>query len=481
MTAVLTEPGRSGSVALGGGGGGGAGAGSGFCRVQIAGPTTRVDLSVPTTVPLAALLPTIVTFAEQDWAAQQDGAAPHGWALSRLDGTRLDLAAALAAAGIREGELLLLHPAHDRVGEPLYDDVVELLGKGAAEPGWSPRETRAAAGVLSALAVLGATWAAVTVGTPPAGIVLGVLTLLLLGSGAALSHARGDVPAGALLGALAAVTGAAFGVVLLGPPFGAAHLVVAAAVAVLVAATGPALVDGGDAVFLGIGLTALLALFGGALVLLAGATPARAAAVVAPLALALTTAAPTVALRLSRIPRPPLPRTAADLAEVPGQLELDRVLDRVRRARGLLSGLVAGCYAAAALGVVVLAAGTRGAGPWPAVLAAALSVLMLLRARLFRQRGQVAAPLVGVAVIVVAAVVAVTRHVANDAVQLAVVVPVALTLGVVAGAFGVGSGRPRNPRLLRAFDVLETLLLLAVVPLALAVWDVYTQLLEIRA
>jgi len=88
---------------------------------------------------------------------------------------------------------------------------------------------------------------------------------------------------------------------------------------------------------------------------------------------------------------------------------------------------------------------------------------------------------VGVAVIVVAAVVAVTRHVANDAVQLAVVVPAALTLGVVAGAFGVGSGRPRNPRLLRAFDVLETLLLLAVVPLALAVWDVYTQLLEIRA
>ena len=56
-----------------------------------------------------------------------------------------------------------------------------------------------------------------------------------------------------------------------------------------------------------LGLTALLALLGGALVLLAGATPARAAAVVAPLALALTTATPTVALRLSRIPRPPLP------------------------------------------------------------------------------------------------------------------------------------------------------------------------------
>ena len=288
---------------------------------------------MPTAVPLAALLPSIVSFAEQD------AAAPQGWALSRLDGARLDPAAALTVAGIREGELLLLHPARDRVGEPLYDDVVEVLGEGAAESGWSPRETRAAAAVLGVLAVLGAVWAGVTVGTPLAGVLLGVLTLLLLGGGAALSHAAGDVPAGTVLGALAALTGAAFGVVLLGPPFGAAHVVVAAAVAVLVAATGPALVDGGDAVFVGLGLTALLALLGGALVLLAGATPARAAAVVAPLALALTTAAPTVALRLSRIPRPPLPRTAADLAEVPGQLELDRVLDRVRRARALLSGL----------------------------------------------------------------------------------------------------------------------------------------------
>src|SRR5687768_11218007 len=164
--------------------------GGAFCRVVIAGPATRVDLALPTAVPLVALLPSIVMYAEQDPAAL------HGWALSRLDGTRLDPGAALAAAGVREGELLLLHPAHDSVGEPLYDDVVEVLGEGAAESGWSPRETRAAAAVLGVLAVLGAVWAGVTVGTPLAGLLLGVLTLLLLGGGAAMSHAAGDVPAG---------------------------------------------------------------------------------------------------------------------------------------------------------------------------------------------------------------------------------------------------------------------------------------------
>src|SRR6476660_8211550 len=97
MTAVTVAPGSD----IGGGQ-----TGAGFCRIQIAAPTTRVDLAVPTAVPLAALLPGIVSFAEQD------GAAPHGWALSRLDGARLDPAAGLAVAGVREGELLLLHPAH---------------------------------------------------------------------------------------------------------------------------------------------------------------------------------------------------------------------------------------------------------------------------------------------------------------------------------------------------------------------------------
>ena len=53
--------------------------GSGFCRVQVAAPTTRVDLALPTAVPLAALLPTIVGHAEQDLAS------PQGWVLSRLD------------------------------------------------------------------------------------------------------------------------------------------------------------------------------------------------------------------------------------------------------------------------------------------------------------------------------------------------------------------------------------------------------------
>ena len=451
------------------------GTGSGFCRVQIAGPTTRVDLALPTGVPLAALLPSIVGYAEQN------PGAPEGWALSRLDGGPLDPAAGLASVGIREGELLLLHAAQDSLGRPLYDDVVEVLGEAAADGGWTSRDTRIVCAGLVTLAVLGATWAGYAAGTPLAGILLGVLALVMFGGAALLAHSTGDRPAGNSLAALAAVVGATAAVVLLGRPLGAAHLVLAAAVVVLVAAAGAPALGGGDAVFLALGVLGLLALLGGLLVLLVPATPARAAAVVAPLALALTTAMPTLALRLSRIPRPPLPRTATDLADVPGQLELEQVQQRVQRARSLLSGLLVGCYAATALATVVLT--TDIAGVWPGVLAAVLVVLLVLRARLFRHRAQVAAPLLAAALVLAAGLYAATATWAeNTAALLGAVAPVALLLAAVAGAFGRWGGRrPLNPRLARALDLLETLLLLSVVPIGLAVWNVYTLLLELRA
>ena len=105
------------------------GIGSGFCRVQIAAPTTRVDLALPTGVPLAGLLPAIVGYAEQDPPRRE------GWALSRLDGSRLDPAAGLAAAGVREGELLLLHAAQDELGPA----ALRRRGRGArATPRPSP-------------------------------------------------------------------------------------------------------------------------------------------------------------------------------------------------------------------------------------------------------------------------------------------------------------------------------------------------------
>lgn len=449
--------------------------GSGYCRVTIAAPTTRVDLALPTSVPVIDLLPGVVAFAEEDVAA------PHSWALARLDGTAIDIALSLSRAGVREGELLVLRPARDLAGPPLYDDVVEVLGEGVEPTAWGGRDTRLAGSALGALAVGAALWAGAAVGGVLAGVLIGVLALLLLGGGAALAHSVDDLQAATVLAVLSAAAGVTSGAVLLGPPVGAAHLLLAAGVMVLVAAVAPPLLGGGDSVFVTLAVAGVLAGVAALIVLLVPTSAARGAAVVAPLALALTTAMPAVALRLSRIPRPPLPRTAAELVEVPGQVDLDQVQHRVARARSLLSGLLIGCYAVTGAGIVVL---TRDlTTPWPCVLAAILTVLLLLRARLFRRRGQVAAPLATAGVGIVAGGAAATVAWAQDtAVLLGGVAPAALVVAAIAAAFGLGGSRGQlNPRLARTIDLAETLLLLAVVPIVLAVWDVYNALLELRA
>ena len=117
------------------------------------------------------------------------------------------------------------------------------------------------------------------------------------------------------------------------------------------------------------------------------------------------------------------------------------------------------------------------------MLAAVLTVLMLLRARLFRHRAQVAAPLVGVAVILVAAMARSSPRAGRARSSASAWCRRSRWRSAAWRArSAVRSGRrPLSPRLSRGLDVLETLLLLAVVPLALAVWDVYTRLLEIRA
>jgi hypothetical protein len=189
---------------------------------------------------------------------------------------------------------------------------------------------------------------------------------------------------------------------------------------------------------------------------------------------------PVLALRTARLPRTPLPRTADDLAVVPGQLDLGRTTAQVGQARRLLSGLLAGCQAATAVGVLVLAADSLS---WSRVLAAVLAVLSLLRGRLFRERAQVAtAAVAAIVTLVGGTAVMVLRYAGDDARLLGLVAPVLVGIALFGAVVGGLTGRrPPTPRLARMQDVLETLLMLTVVPLALAVWDVYQTLLDLRA
>jgi hypothetical protein len=63
-----------------------------------------------------------------------------------------------------------------------------------------------------------------------------------------------------------------------------------------------------------------------------------------------------------------------------------------------------------------------------------------------------------------------------------VLAPALAGIALLAAVIGGLSGRRQaTPRLARGLDVLETTLMLSVVPLALAVWDVYRTLMDLRA
>lgn len=455
-----------------------------FVRVGIAGPASRADLAVPAAVPLAPLLPALLEHVGED--AGPDGGVRHGgWALRRTDGTPLDAATSLAEQGVVEGDLLFLRPGDEDAAPPLYDDVVEVLGEHAVRDAWPTRATRYAAATLAALALLtGCAVLAVAPGAVPGWLALAT-ALLALSAGVLASRGFGDVPAGTFA-SLLAVGPAVVGTVRLlgaghdGSGLGAAHLLLGCAVVAVLGTLGPVLVGGGDGAFAALLVAGPLGAVGAALATLwDGVSSAEAASVAGPLALALTTLWPTLALRVARVPAPHLAATPEELERLPSQLAHEQLTARVAAARRVLGGMVLGGHLVAVAATLWLFAATE---LWAGVLGGALVLLMLLRARLFRERGQVSTVVVA-AVLTAggAAVFAVADRFAQPVPLLGVLLPTVLTLALAAGGVALAAGRRGlNPRLSRALDVLETVLLLAVIPLVLAVWDVYGTLLNMR-
>ncbi|MFW6725084.1 type VII secretion integral membrane protein EccD [Streptomyces sp. MAR4 CNY-716] len=450
-----------------------------FLRIGLAGPAGRADLAVPAGVPLAQLLPMLLRHVGAE--AGPDGGVRHsGWVLRRADGTRLAAAGSLSGQGVVEGDLLFLGHGADDAAPPLYDDVVEVIGEHGVHRPWVATATRYAAAAFAALAVLtGCAALAVAPGALP-GWLAPATAALVLAVGALLSRGFGDVRAGTFAGVLAAVPAAVGAVRLLGGDDGltAGQLMTACAVVTVVGVVGPVLVGGGDGAFAALVVAGPQGAAGLAVcVVWRNTGAAEAASLSAPLALALTTLWPPLALRVARVPAPHVAATAEDLERLPSQLAHERLVARIAAARGLLGGMAAGSLVVAGAATLVLFAATE---VWAGVLGGVLTALILLRARLFRETGQVTTALAtGLATAAGAAAWTVVDG-AGQASSLGVVLPAALTLALAAGVVALAAGRHRpNPRLSRALDVLETTLLLAVVPLVLAVWGVYATLLNL--
>jgi type VII secretion integral membrane protein EccD len=471
----------------------------GLARVTVSAPQRRVDVALPEHVPLAELLPELLRHAGEGLA--DDGERHGGWLLRRTDGTALAPAQGLFAQGVRDGEVLHLVPARDDWPELEYDDVVEAIADGVRRrgPAWTPASTRTATLVAGAVLLALGLFAVLTAGPAWAGAApagLGGAVLLAVAAGVA-SRAYGDAAAGAALGAYALPYAFAGGAVLVSsgdpvgvlgplPWLGGEELLSGCVALLLTAAFGAIAVASRLRVFAAAGLAGLL----GALTALAGlgTTAAGAAAVLLAALVCGIGALPVLAIRFGRMPRPQvtLP-TGADsetFAGTPGGPHPGGPLDAARerpdraavfaavsRTEELLTGLLIGHAVAASAAFVVLAA---SGGLAARILVAVSAAALLLRSRLFVTRRQrvplVAAGLVGVAALGVDLLHAATA----GTLLLGCASAVALALiTMVAGA--TYATRPPSPYLGRAADVLDTLSVLSVLPVACAVLGLYAQ------
>lgn len=439
---------------------------TGLVRVTIAAPRRRIDLALPERSPLAELLPGLLRHAGE----------PLGddcvWVLRRPDGAPLDVSRTAAGHRVRDGEVLHLTSARTEWPELEYDDVVDAIASGSARTGgaWAPPHTRLVGLCFAFVAMLCGLAGVLINGS--ASLASGT-ALVLLFAAVLLARAAGDAGAGAVV-AMCALPFAFVGGVLLfagqrhlvdlGPP----HLLTGSAAVLLVALAALFGVVDRAAVFVAALTSGLLGVAGAGLSMAAGWTAAQSGAVLAGAVLVFSPLLGPLAIRLAGLPLPVLPKGPADLVRSTPHVERKVVYAAVIRADGLLTGMLAGGALVALLcqALIVRAGGTAGT-----VLVPVLAAGFLLRARLHpivRQRVPLLVCGFGGLVCLAVPLLGFNPW---------LVVGGALTAGAVVAWLGLHhSVRRPSPYLGRYAELVEVVVVLAVVPLVCWVLGLYVYL-----
>jgi type VII secretion integral membrane protein EccD len=426
-------------------------------RVTLIGPQHRVDLVLPSAEPLGVLLPELVAMV-----GHRASDVPHRYQVSLVNGRALDPGESLRQAEVADGTLLRIDPlvdappaavVHD-ISDEVADDLAGRRGR------WGPGHRRWTATAV----VTGAAWlAGVLVGSqlPAAVLTVAGAAVLLVGLTAALMGRR-PVGLALILGgaALAMAT-----VVTWTADWALRWALWSAAAAVIMVAVGIAVRQVRAGL---LGAACLLGLLASWTGLSAAGLPAdRVAAVMAVLSVGLLGVLPRIAIVSSGLTGlddqqgegGPVPRAAAQAA-----------VDSAHR------GLVLGCVVTAVSGLVAgWVLGHSGSG-WAVALACVTGVALLLRMRAF--------PLTVEVVTVTAAAFGVGVGLLDGWMRQAPGMwwaGAAAAAAVAAVAVAVLGYQPRQHVRARArqlADRLESVAVLALVPVAVGVFDAYPRLLH---
>jgi len=455
-----------------------------FSRVTVVAPRTRIDVALPAGVAVADLLPMLLDMAKE---ATPDGGARHGgWCLAKMGESPLDPSRTLASLGVVDGELLQLRKRSENPPPPLYDDVVDAIAESAPDSyrPWTKQTANRIGYIAGALALI---MAAVTVlMTGPlfggshlgAAITSGAAAVVSVALGAVIARGYQAETTGVLIAAAGGLPMAfVSGLYIVPGATGRASLLLASALVLIVASASIMLVGAGVTTFVAAGTAALIGVIAFTIaVLIAHPAPGIAAGTAA-VSLAGLSVLPRLTIQLARLPLPNVPGSAEDLKEDSGFPDYQSIERRAGLAHEYMTGMIIGCGVATALSAII----TAGKGDfWSIAMAVVATLVLLLRARTYANGSQAIALLA--TGMLSATGIMVGWLIGADTFDRLLLVFTSLVLIAAASlVFGVIFPEQRfSPPLRRTVEILEATCIAVLLPLALAVMNLYGALRHVN-
>lgn len=439
-----------------------------FCRVVVIAPRTRVDLALPADVPVVDLLPLLLELVGE---RSDDGGGRHGgWRLAPVGEAELDSGRTLRSLEVLDGAALQLAPRDEDVAPPIFDDVVDAIAT-TIRSRRNADTLRLAAGGAAAAVTLAI--AAVTLfyrvhATANLFLAAGS-TLLILGIAAAVSRGPDQRAMAAAIGAGGVPFALLTGLVTVPGGYSRYGLLLGFVLALAYSAVATAALNTGVVVFTATSTASALGAAAALVAALSHTEVYKVAAGTGTVGIAAITVLPWFVVRLARLPLPLIPTTGAQLRAADTGVDVRHATERARLADEYLTGCYTGCaWSVATACTIVLLHQDR-----TATLFGALCLLALL----MRVRGiSNLAPRAAVfAAGLTAALLAGCLPVLADTTRATLYLFFAAMLAAaIAIALTVVAPRTRvTPSTARAIDLFETVLLVALLPVAVAVMDLY--------
>jgi len=452
-----------------------------FSRVTVVAPRTRIDVALPADVAVADLLPMLLDMARE---ATPDGGVRHGgWCLAKLGDNPLDPARTLASLGVVDGELLQLRRRNENPPPPLYDDVVDAIAESDPDSfrPWTKETAQKFGHLAGTLALITAAVALFLSGPITAGdkgsglaaaITAGVAAIAALATGATIARAYRAASTGVLIaacGSLPMAFVAGFHAV---PGVGFnPKMLLASALMMIFAWGGILLIGHGITVFIAAATSGTIVALAFLVATFVDHPLAGVAAATGAVALAALSMLPRLTLQLAKIPPPVVPTNAEDLKEDTGFPEFAVIERRTAIAHEYLTGMIIGTGVVAALAAIVAASANTIWGP---IYGVVVAVVLMMRGRAYANGAQAVA-LLSTGMFASAGILLGWLISSDEFNRIVFVFGTLLILGAGALVLGVVfPGQRFSPPLRRTVDIIEAVLIAAVVPLALAVMELYS-------